>query len=131
LTRDRSQDRKLYAQKALIDWRRSQVIQLFQEGKTLNEIAEILKVDRSAVSRDYQFTRDNAADVMSMYSVETITMEVMKFLARLNAVSDEAWRMVERADKEGDNKAVLRALYLAQETTLQIVDVKSQITKCS
>lgn len=42
---------------------------------------------------------------------------------RLNAVSDEAWRMVERADKEGENRAKLRALYLAQETALQIVDV--------
>ena len=50
-------------------------------------------------------------------------MKVMRFLARLNAVSDEAWRMVERADKEGDNRAKLRALYLAQETPLQIVDI--------
>ena len=48
----------------------------------------------------------------------------MKFLARPNAVSDEeAWRMVEWADKEGNNKAKLRALYLAQEAALQIVDV--------
>jgi IS30 family transposase len=100
LTRDRAEDRKLQVQKALKDWRRSQVIQLVQEGKTLNQIAEMLKVDRSTVSRDYQLTRDNAADVMNMYSVETIPMEVMKFLARLNAVSDEAWRMFERGTKK-------------------------------
>jgi hypothetical protein len=28
----------------------------------------------------------------------------MKFLARLNAVSDEIWRMVELEHKDGDNK---------------------------
>jgi hypothetical protein len=88
----------------------------------LNQIAEILQVDRSTVSRDYQFIRDSAADVMSKYLVDTTPMEVMKFLARLNAVSDEAWRMVERADKAGDYKAELRALHLAKETALQIVN---------
>jgi hypothetical protein len=31
--------------------------------------------------------------------------------------------MVEWANKEGNNKAKLQALYLAQETALQIVDV--------
>jgi hypothetical protein len=44
---------------------------------------------------------------MSKCLVETIAMEVMMFLARLNVVSDEAWRVVELADKEDDNKAIL------------------------
>ena len=102
LTRNRAQNKKLHVRQAIIDWRRSQVLQLVQKGKTLNEIAEILQVDRSTVSRDYQCIRDNAADVMSKYFVETLPMEVMKFLARLNGVSDEAWRMVDRADKRGE-----------------------------
>jgi hypothetical protein len=123
LTRSRAQNKNLQVQQTLIDWRRSQIIQLIHKGKTLNEIAEILQLDRSTISRDYQCIKDNAADVMSKYSVETIPMEVMKFLARLDAVSDEAWRMVEWADKEGDNRAKLQALYLAQDTALQIVDV--------
>jgi hypothetical protein len=67
----------------------------------LNQIAEILQVNRSTVSSDYQFIRGNAADVMSKYLVETIPMEVKKFLARLNAVCDEAWRMVQPVDKKG------------------------------
>ncbi len=89
----------------------------------MNEIAEILQVDRSTVSRDYQSIRDSAADIMSKYLVDTMPMEVMKFLARLNAVSDEAWRMVERADKAGDYKAELRALLLAQRSALDVVNV--------
>jgi hypothetical protein len=67
--------------------------------------------------------RDNAAEVLSKYLVETIPLDVMKFLARLNAVSDEAWRMVERADKEGDNKWKIRALCLPQSAALDIVNV--------
>lgn len=89
----------------------------------MNEIAEILQVYRSTVSRDYQFIRDNAVDVMSNYLVETIPMEVMKFLARPNAVSDEAWRMVEHAEKAGDYRAELRALLLAQRSALDVVNV--------
>jgi hypothetical protein len=46
LTRDRTQNKKLQVQHALIDWRRSQVIKLIHKGRTLNEIAEIQQVDR-------------------------------------------------------------------------------------
>jgi hypothetical protein len=92
-------------------------------------MAEILQVDRSTVSRDYQFMRDNAAEVMSKYLVETIPMEVTMFLASPNEVSDEAWRMVERADKVGHDKAKIRALYLAQRSALRVVNL--QITRRS
>ena len=44
--------------------------------------------------------RGNAADVLSKFLVEIISMEVMKFLVRLNAGSDQVWRMLERVDKE-------------------------------
>ena len=46
MTRDRTQNKKLQVQQALIDWRRSQVIKLIHKDRTLNEIAEILQVDR-------------------------------------------------------------------------------------
>jgi glyoxylase I family protein len=42
LTRTRAQNKRLQVQQALIDWRRSQVIQLIHEGKTLNEIERII-----------------------------------------------------------------------------------------
>lgn len=96
MTRKRAQNKNLQVKQVLIDWRRSQVFQLIQKGKTLKQIAELLQVDRSTVSRDYQFIRDNAADVMSKYFVEILPMEVIKFLARLNAVSDEVWGWLER-----------------------------------
>jgi IS30 family transposase len=79
LTRTRAQNKNLQVQQMLIDWRRSQIIQLIHKGKTLNEIAEILQLDRSTISRDYQCNKDNAADVMSKYSVDTKPLEVKKY----------------------------------------------------
>jgi DNA-binding MarR family transcriptional regulator len=110
-------------QQDLIDWRRKQVVELLSKGKNLTQIAEILKVDRSTVSRDYQFIRKNASEVMRRYLVETVPFELTKFLARRNSISDEAWKMVEQADKEGDVRTKFQALSLAQKAALQILEV--------
>ena len=50
-------------------------------------------------------------------------MEVRKVLARLNAVSDQAWRLAEKADKKGDHKAELRALQMAERVAVEIVNL--------
>jgi hypothetical protein len=50
-------------------------------------------------------------------------LKVMRSLAHLNAVSDETWRLVERADKAVDNWVKVRALCLAQRAALDIVNV--------
>lgn len=60
---------------------------------------------------------------MSKYLVEIVPSEVTKFLSRLNAISDEAWKMVEDADKDEDVKTKAQALSLAQKSALYIVNV--------
>jgi predicted secreted protein len=60
---------------------------------------------------------------MRKYLVETIPLEATKFLSRLNAISDEAWKMVEQADKEGNKKIKIKAPYLAQDSALHVVIV--------
>jgi hypothetical protein len=123
LKKERAQNDRSEVQQTLIHWRRAQVVQLLSKGKNLTQIAEILKVDRSTVSRDYQFVKENASDVMRKYLVDTLPFELTKFLARLNSISDEAWKMVEQADKEGDMRTKFQALSLAQKAALQIVQV--------
>jgi hypothetical protein len=107
-------------QKDLIKWRRAKVIELVSKGKNLSEIAEILKVDVSTVSRDYQYIRENAIKVLEKYLVETVPLEMAKCLSRLTAISDEAWSMVERAK---DDKEKAAALALAQRTAVLILNV--------
>jgi DNA-binding transcriptional ArsR family regulator len=66
-------------QKDLIKWRRAKVIELVSKGKNLSEIAEILKIDVSTVSRDYQYIRENASKVLEKYLVETVPLEMAKW----------------------------------------------------
>jgi len=110
-------------QQELIDWRRGQVIQLISKGKNLTQIAEILKVDVSTICRDYQYIRENASIVLKKYFAEIVPLEITKCLSRLTAVSNEAWKMAEQADKEGDKKTKTTAMSLAQEAALDILKV--------
>jgi hypothetical protein len=107
-------------QKDLIEWRRAKVIELVSKGKNLSEIAEILKIDVSTVSRDYQYIRENASKVLEKYLVETVPLEMAKCLSRLTAISDKAWSMVERAK---DDKEKAAALALAQRTAVLILNI--------
>jgi hypothetical protein len=107
----------------LIDWRRGQVIQLISKGKNLTQIAEILSVDVSTICRDYQYIKENANIILQKYFAETVILEVTKCLSRLTAISNEAWKMVEQADKEGDKKTKATALSIAQKAALDIVKI--------
>jgi hypothetical protein len=112
---------KQQQQHELIEWRRSQVIELISKGKNLSQTAEILRVDVSTVCRDYQYIRENADKVLKKYFAETVPLEVTKCLSRLNAISNEAWKMAEQAGI--NEKTKLSALSLAQDAALHIVNV--------
>jgi hypothetical protein len=53
-------------------------------------------------------------------TLETLPYELVKCLSRLNAVSNEAWSMVESSR---DVKEMGAALALASKTTIEIIDV--------
>jgi hypothetical protein len=104
----------------LIDWRRSQVVQLLSKGKSVDQIADILQVDPRTIYRDQQYIRQNAIEVMSKYLTHTVPYELVKCLSRLNAISDEAWAMVESSKDAKERGA---ALALASKTAIDIIDV--------
>ena len=110
-------------QQVLIDWRRGQLIELISKGKNLTQIAETLKVDVSTISRDYQYIRENANSILKNFFVEILPLEATKCLSRLTSISNEAWKMAEQADKEGDMKTKAAALSLAQKAALDILKV--------
>jgi hypothetical protein len=117
------QEHQKKQQQVLIDWRRGQVIELISKGKNLTQIAETLKVDVSTISRDYQYIRENANSILKNFFVEIGPLEVTKCLSRLTSISNEAWKMAEQADKEGDMKTKAVALSLAQKAALDILKV--------
>lgn len=115
--------KKKQQQEELIDWRRGQVIEVISKGKNLTQIAEILKVDVSTISRDHQYIRENANSILKNFFVEILPLEATKCLSRLTSISNEAWKMAEQADKEGDRKTQATALSLAQKAALDILKV--------
>src|SRR5215203_7035410 len=115
--------KKKQQQEELIDWRRGQVIELISKGKNLTQIAEILKVDVSTVSRDHQYIRENANSILKNFFVKILPLEATKCLSRLTSISNEAWKMAEQTDKEGDRKTQATALSLAQKAVLDILEV--------
>lgn len=99
------------------------VIELISKGKNLTQIAEILKVDVSTISRDYQYIGENANSILVNFFVEILPLEVTKCLSRLTSISDEAWKMAEQADKEGDMKTKATAMLLARKAALDVLNV--------
>ena len=104
----------------LIVWRRSQVVQLLSKGKSVDQIADIVQVDPRTIYRDQQYIRQNANEVMRKYLTHTVPYELVKCLSRLNAVSNEAWAMVEASRDARERGA---ALALASKTAIDIIDV--------
>jgi hypothetical protein len=111
---------RLELRRESVNQRQARVIELVSKGKSLSEIAKLLQVDVSTISRDYQFVKDNAAKIIDEYVNEVFPLEIVKCIARLNAVSDEAWAMSERAQ---DYKEKTAALALAMRAAVQIVSV--------
>ncbi len=111
--------------KALVNWRRNKVVELVSKGKSLSQIADLLKVDVSTISRDWSYIQHNSEDVLEKYFTETAPLEVSKALARLTAVSNEAWAIAEQAATDKNQKLRIAALTLAKDATLNILDVLS------
>jgi hypothetical protein len=52
-----------------------------------------------------------------------LPLEATKCLSRLTSILNEAWKMVEQADKVGDRKTQATALSLAHKAALDILEV--------
>jgi len=113
---------RIQVQRNSIEQRRSRVIELSSKGKKPSEIAEILGISESTVCRDYQHINANAKKIAEHYLYETAPLELAKCLIRINAVSEQAWKMVEQASNYREKIA---ALSLAMRAAVQLANVVS------
>ncbi len=107
----------------LLEWRRAQVIKLYSQGLTIDEIAAILQVSPRTIKRDHAYIKQHSKEVLQTFLVETLPMEISKALARLNAVSDYAWKLVRQAEKDKNDKLYTEALRLAKDVANDITDI--------
>jgi len=91
----------------IIEWRRTKVMELLSKGESnQSEIARILQVDRSIVSRE------QAKNNIKRYIDERVPEEYEKCLVGLTAITKEAW---DTAHNTEDRREKMQALSLAKE----------------
>ena len=84
-----------------VEWRRTKVLELMSKGETSqSEIARILQVDKSTISRDFDYLRQQTK------------VKIEKCLVGLNSILKEAWTMSQTENIKGDK---IKALALAKE----------------
>lgn len=95
-----------------VEYRRQLVFQYLSKGKTQREIATILQLDESTISRDVAYLREQASEQLKVHINETLPLEYQKCLIGLSEVLKTAW---DTAEKTADEKTKLQALQIARD----------------
>ena len=95
-----------------VEWRRAKVLELLSKGDSQSEIAKLLQVDLSIISRDVYFLRQQAKVNIKKYIDELLPEEYEKCLVGLTAILREAWATSQHAQ---DKREKIQALSLAKE----------------
>src|SRR6186713_1885747 len=100
-------------QQQQIEWRRTKVMELLSKGENnQSEIARMLQVDRSIISRDIAHIRQQSKDNIRRYVDERLPEEYEKCLVGLTAILREAWNTSQQTE---DKREKIQALSLAKE----------------
>jgi hypothetical protein len=95
-----------------VEWRRTKVLEMLSKGDSQSEIAKVLQVDLSIISRDVYYLRQHSKTSIKRYIDERLPEEYEKCLVGLNAITKEAWNTSANTE---DNREKIQALSLAKE----------------
>jgi len=98
-----SQDTKHQRQ---IEWRREKVLELSSDGYGIREIARVLEIAHSTVSRDISVLRKEAKEEIRKYIEQQVPLEYHKTLTGLQNIIKS---MSEIIAKSTDNKEIMQA----------------------
>ncbi len=108
-----------------VEWRRTKVLELLSKGDNQSDIAKMLQVDLSIISRDVYFLRQQAKSNIKRYISETLPEEYEKCLVGLTAITKEAWNTAHNTD---DKREKIQALSLAKECYSMKLDLLTNAT---
>ncbi len=91
----------------LINWRRSQVIDLLAIGHNQEEIAKILQVSPALISYDMQYLRKEAMENISEYTIKQYPIWYKACIVAIQKSMKIYWDMAQKAQ---DNKEKIMAL---------------------
>jgi predicted transcriptional regulator len=86
--------------KTQVEWRRARVLEMISKGNSQTEVAGILQVDLSIVSRDVSYLRQQAKQNIKKYIDERLPEEYEKCLVGLTSILREAWNTVTNAKEK-------------------------------
>ena len=113
-------------QQQQIEWRRAKVMELLSKGESnQSEIARVLQVDRSIISRDIAHIKQQSRHNIRRYIDERLPEEYEKCLVGLNAILREAWNTSQQAE---DKREKIQALSLAKECYSMKLDLLTNAT---
>jgi uncharacterized protein (UPF0335 family) len=95
-----------------VEWRRDRVLELSSQGFTQSDIATVLQVDRSIISRDMAHLKQEARKNLQHHISETIPAEYQKACNTLNQVLRMTWSIISNTK---DEKTRLQALALIND----------------
>ena len=105
-----------------IEWRRDRVLELSSQGFNQSDIATVLQVDKSIISRDVAYLRNQAQENLQKHIHETIPEEYQKAMVSINQILKMCWSIV---SKTADEKTRLQALALINDCTRHRVDLST------
>jgi hypothetical protein len=111
--------------KMQVGWRRTKVLEMLSKGDSQFEIARILQVDLSIISRDVYYLRQQSKENVKRYIDERLPEEYEKCLVGLNAITKEAWNTAQSAE---DKREKIQALSLAKECYSMKLDLLTNAT---
>ena len=99
-----------------IEWRRNKINELSVKGFSQSEIARMLDIDKSAVSRDIIFLKEEAKETIKNHIQDKLPYEFTKCISGLEEIIKESWNVATQADKNGNNRDKLQSLALIKDT---------------
>ena len=111
--------------KTQVEWRRTKVLEMISKGYSQAEIAGILQVDLSIVSRDVSYLRQQAKQNIKKYIDERLPEEYEKCLVGLTSILKEAWNTATNTE---DKREKIQALSLAKDCYGMKLDLLTNAT---
>jgi hypothetical protein len=108
-----------------LEWRRSKVIELSSQGYSEREIAEILKVNDTAVHRDLIYLRQKAQDNLEHHIRQTLPEEYQRCMVGMKRNLKQT---LEIAETTADPKVKLQARAIANDCYKYIMDLTTNGT---
>jgi transcriptional regulator len=93
--------------KMQLQWRRRQVFDLSSKGYNQTQIANILWISESTISRDLELLRQQSKENIEKYVDELLPEEYEKCLVGLNAILQEAWTTSYRNEDKRDTGVII------------------------